>query len=88
MKIIRTLFFVFIFFALPLATIAAEPVNINTADAETLASGLKGIGLAKAKAIVAHREANGPFESADDLMQVKGIGEKTVESNRDLILVE
>lgn len=57
----------------------AGPVNVNTADAKTLAKELNGIGLSKAEAIVAHREKNGPFKSADDLARVKGIGAKTVE---------
>lgn len=57
----------------------AGPVNVNTADAKTLAKELNGIGLSKAEAIVAHREKNGPFKSADDLAKVKGIGAKTVE---------
>lgn len=63
-------------------------VNINTADAESLQNELKGIGAQKAQAIVAYREANGVFNSADDLVNVKGIGEKTVEKNRENILVE
>lgn len=67
----------------------AEPaaVNINTADAETLSS-LNGIGQSKAEAIVAYREANGPFQSADELVNVKGIGEATVAKNADSLAVE
>jgi competence protein ComEA len=57
----------------------AGPVNVNTADAKTLAKELNGIGLSKAEAIVAYREKNGPFKSADDLTKVQGIGAKTVE---------
>lgn len=57
----------------------AGPVNVNTADAKTLAKELNGIGLSKAEAIVAHREKNGPFKSAEDLAKVQGIGAKTVE---------
>jgi competence protein ComEA len=57
----------------------AGPVNVNTADAKTLAKELNGIGLSKAEAIVAYREKNGPFKSADDLAKVQGIGMKTVE---------
>ena len=60
----------------------AGPVNVNTADAETISAELKGIGLAKAKAIVAYRTKHGPFRSADDLSLVKGIGDRTVELNR------
>ena len=65
----------------------AGPVDINTADAETISEELKGIGLSKARAIVEYREKHGPFKSADDLSLVKGIGERTVEINRDDILV-
>lgn len=67
--------------AAPLAALAG-PVNINTADAQTISAELKGVGLAKAKAIVEYREKHGPFRSADDLSLVKGIGERTVELNR------
>ena len=65
----------------------AGPVDINTADAETLSAELNGVGLAKARAIVEHREKYGPFKSADDLSLVKGIGERTVELNRENIKV-
>lgn len=64
----------------------AGPVNINSADMETLAS-LKGVGSARAAAIIADREANGPFTSIEDLIRVKGIGEQTVEWNRDTLTV-
>lgn len=66
---------------------AAADVDINSADAATLAQTLNGVGLSKAEAIVAHRELHGPFASADDLAEVKGIGAKTVERNRDVIVV-
>lgn len=65
----------------------AGPVNINTASAEQIATELKGIGDAKAQAIVAYRTRNGAFKSADELVRVKGIGEKTVAANREYILV-
>lgn len=72
------------------ATLAAlaGPVNVNTADAETLSAELKGVGITKAIAIVEYREANGPFKSAEDLAKVKGIGARTVELNKENILVE
>jgi competence protein ComEA len=60
----------------------AEPININTADATTLAAGLNGIGQTKAEAIVAYRTKHGRFITVDDLAEVNGIGEKTVEKNR------
>jgi len=62
---------------------AGESVNINSADAATLADALQGIGPAKAEAIVAYREKHGPFKSVDDLVMVQGIGEKTLEMNRE-----
>ena len=65
----------------------AGQVDINTADADTISAELKGVGLAKAKAIVEYREKHGPFRSADDLSLVKGIGERTVELNRSDIKV-
>jgi len=60
----------------------AGPVNVNTADAQTIAKELNGIGLSKAQAIVAHREKNGPFKTAEDLAKVQGVGLKTVERIR------
>ncbi|MDX1599835.1 MAG: ComEA family DNA-binding protein [Marinobacter sp.] len=62
-------------------------VNINTADIETLA-GLNGIGQSKAEAIVAYREANGPFQAPQDLANVKGIGERTIEKNADSLTIK
>jgi competence protein ComEA len=73
--------------ALPGWSFASTPVNINTADAATLAKSLDGIGSSKAEAIVAWRDAHGPFKSVDDLSQVKGFGPKTLERNRAAILL-
>ncbi len=67
--------------------VIAGPVNVNTADAETISAELQGVGISKAIAIVEYRQANGPFKSIDDLVQVKGIGARTVEINRKNILV-
>lgn len=65
--------------------LAASPVNINTADADALVEGLHGVGRAKAEAIVAWRQAHGPFKSLDELEQVKGIGPSLLQRNRDAI---
>ena len=73
--------------ALAGAALAGESVNINTADAATIDRVLVNVGPAKAEAIVAHRKANGAFRSAEQLAMVKGIGLKTVEKNRDRIVV-
>jgi competence protein ComEA len=60
----------------------AGPVNVNSADAKTLARELQGIGMSKAEAIVTYREKNGPFKSADDLAKVKGLGKKLIDQNK------
>jgi competence protein ComEA len=65
----------------------AGPVDINTADAETISNELDGVGLTKAQAIVEYRKKHGPFKAAEDLSLVKGIGERTVELNKDKIRV-
>ncbi len=69
------------------AVAVAGPVNVNTADAETISAELKGIGITKALAIVEFREANGPFKAPEELAMVKGIGERTVEINREFIVL-
>lgn len=63
------------------------PVNINAADAQTLAAELEGIGLARAQAIVAYRQAHGPFRKAEDLLAVKGVGERILLANKGNILI-
>jgi competence protein ComEA len=65
----------------------AGPVDINSADAATLARELKGVGPARAEAIVAWREANGPFRSPEEIVLVQGIGERVLEDNRELLTV-
>jgi len=69
------------------SALAADKVNINTADAATIDEVLVNIGPSKAKAIVAWRQANGGFKSIEQLAEVKGIGLKTVEKNRDRIAI-
>ena len=60
---------------------APDSVNVNSADAETLAAVLDGVGLARAEAIVAYRQENGRFGDIYDLANVKGIGDRTIELN-------
>lgn len=70
---------------LPLA--AQAQVDLNRADARTLAEAMTGVGLIKAEAIVAYRDAHGPFRRIEDLARVKGIGAKTIASNRDVLVL-
>ncbi|GAA0713413.1 helix-hairpin-helix domain-containing protein [Dokdonella soli] len=86
MKTLRRLLLTLLL-ALALPTLAAAQVDINHADAKTLAESLNGIGLVKAEAIVAYRNANGPFRNVEDLAKVKGIGAKTIDANRDAIVI-
>ncbi|MBP6596431.1 MAG: helix-hairpin-helix domain-containing protein [Arenimonas sp.] len=67
--------------------LAADKVDINSADAATLDRVLDRVGPSKAEAIVAHRKQHGAFRSADELAEVKGIGLATIELNRDRITV-
>jgi competence protein ComEA len=67
---------------------AADPVNINTADAETLAAAINGVGVVRAQEIVSYREKNGPFQSVDELVQVSGIGMQTVDKSRANLTVK
>ena len=70
-----------------LGVYAADPVDINKAGAEVISSQLSGIGPSKADAIVKYRSENGPFHSVEELMNVSGIGEKTLAAIRDNIVV-
>ena len=86
MKIIRILF-TFLVFTLS-AVVYAGPVDINLADAATLAKNIKGVGLKKAKVIVAYREKHGMFKKVEDITKVKGIGPKLLEKNRQVLIVK
>ena len=70
-----------------LASAEAARLDINLADAESLAASLVGIGLTKAREIVRYRELRGDFVAIEELAEVKGIGLATVEKNRHLVLV-
>jgi competence protein ComEA len=63
----------------------AGPVDINTADATTIARELNGIGESRAKAIVEFREKNGRFATPDDVLKVSGSGPQVLKLNRDNI---
>lgn len=63
-------------------------VNINSADAATLAEALSGVGASRAEAIVRYREMYGPFESIEELAEVSGVGSATLERNRERITLE
>ncbi|MBX3705456.1 MAG: helix-hairpin-helix domain-containing protein [Pseudomonadales bacterium] len=67
---------------------AMETVNVNKADAETIARVLTGIGDAKAQAIVRYREEHGEFVDVYELANVKGVGERTVELNEGRIVLK
>lgn len=62
-------------------------VNVNTASADQIAGAAQGIGKATARDLVKHRMAKGPFASLDDLTQVGGIGQATVDRNRNRLSV-
>jgi competence protein ComEA len=68
--------------------IPAVRININTADAQTLANTLNGVGVKKAEAIIEYRTSYGPFQSVDELIEVKGIGKSLIAINRDLIALD
>jgi competence protein ComEA len=61
-------------------------ININTASKKELIT-LKGIGKKKADRIIEYREEH-PFKTIEELMKVKGIGQKFIDKNKDLITVK
>lgn len=67
---------------------SAQTVNINQADAATLARVLSGVGEKKAQAIIEYRKTHGMFATVDDLDRVKGIGPATIEKNRTRIRLQ
>ena len=86
LSVVRLSLFVLLALGIALGARAEEErVDVNTADAETIAQVLVGVGQSKAEAIVAYREENGRFEEIEDLAKVRGIGEATVTRNKDRI---
>ena len=83
LKTMKALVLAATFLALP--AFAGQPVNVNEADAVELSAALDGVGMSKATAIIQYRDLNGPFQHADEMVNVKGIGLRTVEKNRDYI---
>ena len=65
--------------------VEVEPVNINHADANTIARVLDGVGMSRAEAIVNFREEYGDFADVEDLLLVRGLGEVTLRNNQDRI---
>ena len=66
----------------------AGPVDLNSADAETIARELNGVGEARAQAIVEYRNEYGAFKSKEDLLNVAGIGRYVLDANEQNILIE
>ena len=82
MKAVYRWLFTFLLLLSTQYSMAMESVDINSADAQTLASSMVGVGEKRAQAIVAYREEHGPFQSVEDLIRVSGIGTKVLEDNR------
>lgn len=86
MKQIKSFLFIVLFSFSNL--LYAAQVNINTADVDTLSVELSGIGQSKAEAIVAYRDLHGPYKQIEDLTNVKGIGQSTIEKNKSKLVFE
>ena len=69
------------------APAAPAPVDLNAADSEQLDT-LPGIGPALAARIVAYRDEHGPFTKVEQLSNVKGIGARTLEKLRPLLVLQ
>ena len=65
----------------------AAKININTASVDQLTQ-LKGIGPEYAERIIEFRESHGTFKAAEDITQIPGVGSKTLEANKDRIVIE
>ena len=65
-----------------------KDININSASAEEIAAALKGVGIKRAKSVVAWREINGDFTHLEQLLDIRGIGKKILEKNKARITLE
>lgn len=72
--------------AAPIVATGSDTININTASVDELTQ-LQKVGPKTAENIVAYRDANGPFKTVDDLKNVKGVGDKILELNKDRMTV-
>ena len=72
---------------LPTILFAGDTIDINSADKEVLMS-VKGIGEKRAEAIIKHRNENGPFQSIDQLVEVKGVSQSLVDANRENLSIQ
>jgi competence protein ComEA len=82
----RTILVALLAFAVP--AFSADKLNVNTATVQQIAKTMKGVGKHKAESIVTYRHEHGRFINLEQLKKVKGIGNKTVEANRDLLTVK
>ena len=87
MKLINSIILTLLL-TLPIIGYSADSININTADKETLMTVIKGVGDKKAEAIIAFRDEHGPFKSVDELTNVKGIGQSTIDKHREMLSTE
>ncbi len=83
----RLILSLILLFTLSGPVIAAEKIDINSASAAELASGLNGVGDVLAKRIIEYRNKNGGFSSLDELIEVSGIGPKKLTKNRNRIRI-
>lgn len=88
MRVVKYLFTVIcLSISLMAGAVEAGKVNINSATVEDFST-LNGVGPAKAKAIVEYRKQIGEFKSIEELTMVKGIGESTINKNKEKLTLE
>ncbi|NNE37965.1 MAG: ComEA family DNA-binding protein [Gammaproteobacteria bacterium] len=85
MEIFKRCIFV-VFLSICINAYAEDPIDLNSADKATLMM-VKGVGESRAQAIINYRDRYGPFGSVDELAEVDGIGQATVEANREILIV-